>query len=111
MLSSNVANLDTPGYRTVDIDFERALKQAVAGGQGADPVATRPGHVGSGAARRVLSARQVEGLTVRPDRNNVDLDREMLALSETRGRYETAIEILRHRLRILRMVATDGRSG
>jgi flagellar basal-body rod protein FlgB len=32
LLASNVANADTPGYMARDIDFDRALKNAIAGG-------------------------------------------------------------------------------
>jgi flagellar basal body rod protein FlgB len=53
----------------------------------------------------------VRGLSVRNDGNNVALDREMLAVSETAGRYETTATILRSKLKQLMYAVTDGRSG
>ena len=40
LISSNLANIDTPGYRTQDVDFERTMRHAVAN---AGARLTRPG--------------------------------------------------------------------
>ena len=51
------------------------------------------------------------GLARRNDLNNVSVDREMLALAQSAGRYSTAIELLRRRFALLRYAIMDGRSG
>ena len=61
LLVSNIANVDTPGYRTQDIDFHGELARAL----GQDP-----------AAPLLPMVRQVPGLLSRPDGNNVSVDRE-----------------------------------
>lgn len=108
LLASNVGNLDTPGYKTVDVNFNEALRVAVeeAGSPGGS--ATRRG----GAADQPgFDPRQIEGLALRPDGNNVSLDREMAEMAATRHRYEVAAMVVRSRLRQLRAAILDGRSG
>ena len=80
VITANMANIDTPGYQTQDIDFGQALSQAMshAGGEPA------PVHV-----------RKVRGLLERPDGNNVDLDRESLMLSETQLQYQIGTQLLK----------------
>jgi flagellar basal-body rod protein FlgB len=63
LTAANMANIDTPGYRTIGIDFEAEMRRAIAGvDQGTDPAPVRAG--------------EVDGLIARPDGNNVSMDRE-----------------------------------
>ncbi|HHN74784.1 MAG TPA: flagellar basal body rod protein FlgB [Acidobacteria bacterium] len=101
LLASNVGNLDTPGYRTVDLDFNQALQEAVE-------QVTRPG---GGREGLDLRAMELEGLASRPDGNNVNIDREMAEMAATRHRYEVATNVLRNRLRQLRFAIMEGRGA
>ena len=86
VITANMANIDTPGYHTQDIDFQQALTQAIA------QAGSEPAHV---------NVRKVRGLLERPDGNNVDLDRESLLLSETQLQYQVGTQLLKgqfHRL-------------
>ena len=96
LTASNVANIDTPGYRTQDIDFDEALRRAVRENE---------------PAMTAAKAGTVRGLTTRNDGNDVSPDREMLALAETRLRYETAAAVARLRLRQIRAALSEGRNG
>lgn len=113
LLASNVGNIDTPRYKTVDIDFKAALQQAVRSAD--DPLELRgqhPSHLAADGAEPLdRMVEKVRGLSVRNDGNNVALDREMLAVSETAGRYETTAMILRSKLKQLMYAVSDGRSG
>ena len=80
VISANMANIDTPGYQTQDIDFQQALSQAMTH-PGPEPV-----HV---------NVRKVRGLLERPDGNNVDLDRESLLLSEAQLQYQLGTQLLK----------------
>ena len=95
--AANIANLDTPGYRTQDFDFRAALRLAVSG---APPesvrMASRPMAMGN--------------LRVGPDGNDVDLDREMIRLNQTLGFYSAATELFRRRAALLRYAISEGRS-
>ena len=107
LLASNVGNLDTPGYKTVDVNFNEALRAAVEEQNSPGSATRRAGE----ADPPGFDPRQIEGLTLRPDGNNVSLDREMAELAATRHRYEVAVMVVRSRLRQLRAAILDGRSG
>jgi flagellar basal-body rod protein FlgB len=87
LISSNMANVDTPGYRTQDIDFETEFSLAAA-----QALAERNGIEQSPPRVRI---RQVDGLLERPDGNNVSLDREGLELGELQLQFRAATELLK----------------
>ena len=82
LTAQNMANVDTPGYRALGIDFEsemqHALQDATAGQD------AQPAHV-----------RFEDGLVARPDGNNVSMDRESLNLAEAQLRYRTGIALIK----------------
>jgi flagellar basal-body rod protein FlgB len=82
LITSNLANIDTPGYRTVDLNFRQELEQA--GGESELQYALFSPTV-----------QQVRGLMERPDGNNVSMERESLLLAETQLRYNTGVQLLR----------------
>jgi flagellar basal-body rod protein FlgB len=97
-ISANMANVDTPGYRTRDINFESELNRAMS-----EPAIEMAD--GTGTAQMLPVIRQVQGLMERPDGNNVSLDREALEMAETQLRYQLGIQLLkRHFHQILNAV-------
>jgi flagellar basal-body rod protein FlgB len=80
LIVSNMANLDTPGYQTKDLDFHGELARAM---NGVDSQFTPV-------------ARSVRGLLERPDGNNVSLDRESLLLAETQMQFGLATQLVKH---------------
>ena len=91
LVASNIANADTPGYKTRDIDFQAEFRNAMD--------ATRP---------RVAN---VSGLKTKNDGNNVSIDRESRLLSENSIRFSIASSLLRSRLKTIRSAIDDGRAG
>lgn len=90
---SNMANIDTPGYRTRDLDFRTELARA----DGAlDETQSPP------------AAREVRGLLSRPDGNNVSLERESLLLADTQLRFNIGVQLLRDRFRQLTSAVREG---
>ncbi|MGB6191658.1 MAG: flagellar biosynthesis protein FlgB [Terracidiphilus sp.] len=82
LTAANMANIDTPGYRAAGMDFDAEMRNALKGvdlGTAASPV-----HVG-----------RVDGLIVRPDGNDVSMDRESLNLAEAQLRFKTGVALLR----------------
>ena len=90
LVASNIANIDTPGYKTQDIDFQTEMENAASG---LDAV-----------------PQNVSGLKVNNDGNNVDLDRESRLLSENALRFNIASNMLRSQIKIVRM-AIEGGTG
>ena len=89
LVASNVANADTPGYKTQDVDFQASLRSALDGGS--------PATV------------QVSGLTVRNDGNNVDLDREARLLAENAMRFNVAATLMHSELQQVREAIQGGK--
>ena len=87
LTASNIANADTPGYKTQDINFADELHRA--GGQPA-PV-------------------EVSGLSVRNDGNNVSVDREARNLAENSLRFQIATQFLQGQIRLTRAAIQEGR--
>ncbi len=82
LTAANMANVDTPGYRAMDIDFETEMRSALAGTDSMD-------------ATSHVRVKPEEGLVVRPDGNNVSMDRESLKLAEAQLKFKTGVSILR----------------
>ncbi len=79
LVVSNMANIDTPRYRTKDIDFRAALQAAHSNaGGGLTPV-----------------VQEVQNLVERPDGNNVSLDREGILLSETQMQFKIGVQLIK----------------
>ncbi|MGB9611143.1 MAG: flagellar basal body rod protein FlgB [Bryobacteraceae bacterium] len=91
LVAANLANIDTPGYRTRDIDFQFEFLSL---GPGARPHVIEP-----------------TDLTVRNDGNNVSLDRETRLLAENAIRFNVASQLVRAEIRKLRMAIEEGRTA
>ena|SRR4051812_4763160 len=88
LTAANMANVDTPGYKAVAIDFEAEMRAAIAGSN-------------AGLAPHAAHARLEDGLIARPDGNNVSLDRESLNLAEAQLKFKTGVAILRQQNQML----------
>ena len=82
LTAANMANIDTPGYRAVGMDFEAEMRQVMAGVDGNDTLA----------APQVF---QVDGLIVRPDGNDVSMDRESLNLAQAQLKFKVGVALLK----------------
>ncbi len=89
LVASNIANVDTPGYKTRDIDFHREFMRAAAN--------SRPEVV------------EVRGLPSKNDGNNVDVDREARLLAENALRFSVASNLLRAQIQAVREAIREGR--
>ncbi len=92
LVVSNMANIDTPHYKTQDINFEGALQHAAQGIH--EAVDNPPVH-------------QVQGLVERPDGNNVSLDRETMLLAETQLQYRAGVELLKQDFQSVQMAIDE----
>ena len=115
VLASNLANADTPGYQTADLDFAEHLQRAAATsppGAGISLAATHPRHFPLGtdpASTTVLRVTHPQGLETGNDGNNVDADQEMAKLADTGLRVLTGTQLMQSRLRLLRTAIREGR--
>jgi flagellar basal-body rod protein FlgB len=107
VVASNLVNVDTPGYRAIDVRFEEELAAAPLMRE----IRTHPNHLpirnDSPIEGKIVEARATRA---RNDGNTVDIDREMTKLAAIQGRYSAAAEMVRKRFALLIYAATDGRS-
>ncbi len=95
LTAANMANVDTPGYRSVGMDFEAEMRGAMDDVKG--------GH-----APRRVRVMEVDGLIARPDGNNVSIDRESLQLAEAQLKFRTGVALLRQEYqRVLDAIHAD----
>jgi flagellar basal-body rod protein FlgB len=90
LVASNIANADTPGYRTQDIDFQSEFQNAIRG------------------TPNIIN---VAGLQVKNDGNDVSLDRESRLLSENALRFNIAANLLRVQISSLRSAIKEGQTS
>ena len=90
LVASNIANADTPGYKTQDIDFQTEFLNASSG---------------------VPSPVEVRGLQVRNDGNNVSIDREARLLSENALRFSIASSLMRDQIKSVRQAIEEGKGA
>ena len=79
-IAANMANIDTPGYHTKDVNFKQALAQVSDDGN---------------EAQLTPAVRNVHGLLERPDGNNVNLDRESLLLAQSQLQYQMGVQLVK----------------
>lgn len=101
LVSRNLANIDTPGYRARDLDFRAELRRAAV----AD-VAAEHGFLATASYSPV--ARRVSGLIERPDRNNVSVEREGLLLAETQMKFNLGVQLLKQQFRLISLAINSG---
>lgn len=110
VISSNIANAETPGYAPAHFEFEQELRQAL-NKNGFHLVTDNPNHIPSS----TTSLDTVSGKVVRDpdktgigDKNGVNVDQEMVSLSENELMYEAAAKILNKKLTLLAYVVQGG---
>jgi flagellar basal-body rod protein FlgB len=80
LVVSNMANLDTPGYHTKDIDFQSAMRHVMST---------------DGEGQLEPASFELQGLPERPDGNNVSIDRESLMLSQTQLQFQLGVQLIK----------------
>lgn len=103
-LANNIANVDTPHYNPRELDFQATLRAALEGRGGIDLRTSRPRHLDFRENRP-----QFERLAFlsKNDYNKVDLDDQMVKLSENTGRYTTYASLLSKRFEMLKSMLND----
>lgn len=109
LISSNIANQDTPGYKASDIKFEDELRKREGGSGVPVLVRTSSGHlplsgIGAGEPRVIDRAADTEGY----DQNSVGIEGEMARLSENALMYSVASKLIRGKFATLMTAIKEG---
>jgi len=88
LTAANMANVDTPGYKALGMDFEGEMRAAITGAE-------------QGRAPQPVNVGLEDGLIARPDGNNVSTDRESLNLAEAQLKFRTGVAVLRQQYQMM----------
>ena len=93
-ISNNIANINVPNYRRMDVEFEEQLMRELSSPKNAD-----------GSSRMTAKPELVltPGLTARADGNNVDIDREMGQMTKNAMLQQTYVQLLSTYLEQMRL--------
>lgn len=105
--AGNLANADTPGYRTKEVRFSDALENELLSSRSLTTTDAR--HLGGTIVEAQTETGDVAGLDSRRDGNNVQLDHELLALGKAGGDFNAAQTILAAKFRLVRYAINEGR--
>jgi flagellar basal-body rod protein FlgB len=102
LISNNIANVDTVGYKPTDLNFKETFARALSSSSDALLTRTHESHFESGESS--------PGGTVyeKSDTASVDIDQEMTRLAENNLRYRTDSEMLVRKLNLIRYSITEG---
>ena len=89
LVAANIANADTPGYKTKDIDFQFEFMSLMEGG-----------------SPNVIDA---PGLASKNDGNNINMERESRLLAENALRFNLASNLMRGQIRSIRSAIQEGK--
>lgn len=96
LLMKNLANVNTPGYKREDMDFSIMLDEKM------DEFDTM-------VAERSLKSKRSSESSLRPDKNNVDLETEVMSIAETEARFNALTELTGRYFSGLKNVIREGR--
>ena len=101
--AGNLANVDTPDFKAVEVNFESALDKRLA-----PPTATHASHF-SASSPVTPTTSEIQGVTPRRDGNTVQLDQELLRMGRAGGDFSAAQTALAAKFRLVRYAINEGR--
>lgn len=112
IINSNIANKDTPGYKSKRIEFEKALARAldVDGALSMKVENKEHFNVGNGGFNNLQpEVYDDPNGVVSEDGNTVDLQDEMALMAENRVMYNALIQLMNKKLGLMKYAITSER--
>ncbi|MFP4457613.1 MAG: flagellar basal body rod protein FlgB [Clostridia bacterium] len=104
LLASNIANLDTPGYKSKDLNFEQTMKRHLSTNKNGLTTVKQNNSMFS-----QFSIKDKVGLNEDITGNNVDVDKEMVALTENKMKHDLVVEAVRSNLKLYNIIVDSSR--
>lgn len=111
-IAQNIANADTPNYKSKHVEFETMFRQALEDGNTVPTKTTRSGHfviTPSDPLKVDASVVSETHHTMRMDGNNVDIDQEMVEMAENTIQYNTLIQKTSKEFSLLKLAIRGSR--
>ncbi|MCX7614257.1 MAG: flagellar basal body rod protein FlgB [Clostridiales bacterium] len=102
VISNNIANMNTPGYKSKTVEFENLLKKAIASSSNESELAENLSSI----EPRVEQNNFTSG---REDGNNVDIDSESIELVRTQIQYEYMTSMIANEISRMKYAINGGR--
>lgn len=104
VIGHNLANVDTPGYRAQNVDFQSALRRALNNAQGVELQTTHPAHLRGAQGAEGVKIGLRTGGSLRADGNNVDIDVELSQMAETGIAYQAITQLVSKKFLLLKNI-------
>ncbi len=110
VISNNIANVDTPGFKRADVSFEQALIDNIQKNR-IELKTSHKGHINNFQdVKDIKPEVYVQGDSVfRTDKNNVDIDTEMVELTKNTLSYNILAQQVQTKFALLRAAISEGR--
>lgn len=102
VLASNIANVDTPNYRTKDVKFSQVL------GNEMTMTITDAKHIRTGSGENASGEIQEEDTKPWADKNNVEMDQEVAKMTENAMLFEAGVTLLKKKIQMLKNALKTG---
>ena len=111
VVSNNIANIDTPGFKRSDVSFEQTLQEVLSGqslsGRTTDPRHIAIGNISVGSVQPTTYTDRSTSL--RLDGNNVDVDSEMVRLVTNQIQFHALTTQINHQFGLLKYAISEGK--
>ena len=101
MISGNIANVETPGYKEKDIDFRKEIERAINSGVDSSSI-------GSGV--EVTEKPENDGLSS-IDGNTVNVEDQIVKLTENQVMFNSLVQVAAKRFSMMRFLISEGRNS
>ena len=108
VISGNLANANTPGYKARDIDFNKAMKSAQTSQASSNMVKTHEQHMSGGSRINVDLDFRIPTQPDTGDGNNVDVQVERNAFLESGMRYQAGLTLLDGKFKSMNKALSSG---
>ncbi|MDX9872658.1 MAG: flagellar basal body rod protein FlgB [Clostridia bacterium] len=110
VLSNNIANVNTPGFKKSSVSFQQELADSLGQGERLALKRTREKHLaGRPGGEAVVNVSEITNTSLRTDGNNVDIDMEQALLAENNIYFNGLADLLTAQLALLRTSISEGR--
>lgn len=108
VISQNIANVDTPGFKKKSVEFESLLQSAI--GDTVQLRKTNPRHLSNNVSdTKFQIVQDNKNFSLRLDGNNVDIDNEMASMAKNTIKYNTLIQNINSSYKRLKTAISEGK--
>ena len=107
LLADNVANVDTPFYKRRDLNFREMMRYILEDKTSVPLRSTDDRHFVYPGGNRFPRVQKDENLSWRSDRNNVDIDKELIELMQNSMWYSGVAQLLSMRFGTIRSILSS----